>query len=67
MSYGADFNDMYRRAAAYVDKILKGSKPADLPVEQASKYQLIVNRKTAQSIGITIPSAIFLRTDEILG
>lgn len=66
MSYGADFNDMYRRAAAYVDKILKGSKPADLPVEQASKYQLVVNRKTANAFGLTIPSSVVLRTDEFI-
>lgn len=67
MSYGADFNDMYRRTASYVDKILKGSRPADLPVEQASKYQLVINRKTASAIGITIPPSILLRADEMIG
>src|SRR5258706_6885632 len=67
MSYGADFNDMYRRTAAYVDKILKGAKPADLPVEQASKYQLIINGKTAAAIGVSIPNSILLRTDEMIG
>jgi putative ABC transport system substrate-binding protein len=67
MSYGADFNDMYRRTATYVDRILKGSKPADLAVEQASKYQLIVNRNTANAIGLKIPDAILLRSDEVIG
>ncbi len=67
MSYGADFDHMYRRAAVYVDKILKGSKPAELPVERASKYYLVINRKTASEIGVMIPQSILLRTDELIG
>ena len=66
MSYGADFNYMYRRAAFYVDRILKGVKPADLPVEQASRYFLVINRKTAKAIGVTIPQSILVRTDEFI-
>ncbi len=67
MSYGADFNYMYGRAATYVDKILKGAKAAELPVEQASKYYLVINRKTAQALGVSIPQSILLRTDELIG
>jgi putative ABC transport system substrate-binding protein len=66
MSYGPDFNDMCRRAAIYIDKILKGVKPAELPVEQASKYELIINLKTAKAIGLAIPESFLLRADEVI-
>jgi ABC-type uncharacterized transport system substrate-binding protein len=58
MSYGVDYVDMYRRAAVYVDKILRGAKPADLPVQQATKFEFIINLKAAQQIGLTIPKNI---------
>jgi putative ABC transport system substrate-binding protein len=66
MAYGADFPLMYRRAADYVAKILKGTKAADLPVEQATKFELIVNLKTVRAIGIELPTAILLRADEVI-
>ena len=66
MSYAPDQNDLTRRAAAYIDKILKGAKPADLPVEQASKYELVINLKTAKALGLAIPESFLLRADEVI-
>ena len=66
MSYGADFNYMYGHAATYIDKILKGEKPADLPVEQASKYDLVLNLKTAKTLGIEMPPILLARADEVI-
>lgn len=66
MSYGADFNYMYGHAATYIDKILKGEKPSDLPVEQASKYDLVLNLKTARTLGIEMPPILLARADEVI-
>jgi putative ABC transport system substrate-binding protein len=66
MSYGPDFPDIFRRAAVYIDKILKGAKPADLPIEQPTKFDLSVNMRTAHAIGMTIPDSIHLRANKIV-
>jgi putative ABC transport system substrate-binding protein len=66
VSYGVDAEDLFRRSASYIDRILKGEKPADLPVQAPTKYELVINLKTAKALGITIPQSLLLRANDVI-